>query len=99
HRDLLAAVFPERNHKCARMTTACCVSSVGAYRWKAAGCAHPPSLVVCFISQQRRRKGSGDLPGLQSRRFDSSRVESWIRLTHASAIYSRLSYLEAFCVK
>ena len=29
--------------------------------------------------------GSGDLPGLQSRRFDPSRVEWWIRLPHASA--------------
>ena len=29
--------------------------------------------------------GSGDLPGLQSRRFGSSRVEWWIRLPHASA--------------
>src|ERR1700746_328093 len=29
--------------------------------------------------------GSGDLPGLQSRRFFPSRVEWWIRLPHASA--------------
>jgi hypothetical protein len=29
--------------------------------------------------------GSGDLPGLQSRRFVPSRVEWWIRLPHASA--------------
>src|SRR6266436_2109115 len=33
----------------------------------------------------RGRKGSGDLPGLQSRRFGPSRVEWWIRLPHASA--------------
>jgi hypothetical protein len=33
----------------------------------------------------RGRKGSGDLPGLQSRRFDPSRAEWWIRLPHASA--------------
>jgi len=33
--------------------------------------------------------GSGDLPGLQSRRFFPSRVEWWIRLPHASA--NRLS--------
>jgi hypothetical protein len=40
----------------------------------------------CVIGLQlRRRKGSGDLPGLQSRRFGSSRVEWWIRLPHASA--------------
>jgi len=38
--------------------------------------------------QRRRRKGSGDLPGLQSRRFDPSRVEWWIRLPHASATLS-----------
>src|SRR5215468_3991201 len=31
------------------------------------------------------RKGSGDLPGLQSRRFGPSRVEWWIRLPHAPA--------------
>ena len=35
--------------------------------------------------QRRGRKGSGDLPGLQSRRFGPSRVEWWIRLPHASA--------------
>src|SRR5580704_15424206 len=35
--------------------------------------------------QRRGRKGSGDLPGLQSRRFDPSRAEWWIRLPHASA--------------
>src|SRR5882672_974988 len=34
----------------------------------------------------RGRKGSGDLRGLQSRRFGPSRVEWWIRLPHASAI-------------
>src|SRR6266446_4043821 len=33
----------------------------------------------------RGRKGSGDLRGLQSRRFGPSRVEWWIRLPHASA--------------
>src|SRR5712692_11160165 len=33
----------------------------------------------------RRRKRSGDLPGLQSRRFGPSRVEWWVRLPHASA--------------
>src|SRR6266478_8480037 len=33
----------------------------------------------------RGRKGSGDLPGLQSRRFGSSRAEWWVRLPHASA--------------
>src|SRR5437588_8466752 len=33
----------------------------------------------------RRRKGSGDLPGLQSWRFGPSRVEWWVRLPHASA--------------
>ena len=33
-----------------------------------------------------KRKGSGDLPGLQSRRFGPSRVEWWVRLPHASAI-------------
>src|ERR1700682_1577851 len=38
-----------------------------------------------MILQPRRRKGSGDLPGLQSRRFGPSRVEWWIRLPHASA--------------
>jgi hypothetical protein len=38
-----------------------------------------------MIRSQRRRKGSGDLPGLQSRRFGSSRVEWWVRLPHASA--------------
>src|SRR5712664_1004802 len=35
----------------------------------------------------RGRKGSGDLPGLQSRRFGPSRVEWWIRLPHASATF------------
>jgi len=42
---------------------------------------------VCSLMTllQRRRKGSGDLPGLQSRRFGPSRVEWWIRLPHASA--------------
>src|SRR5207249_3692975 len=33
----------------------------------------------------RRRNWSGDLPGLQSRRFGPSRVEWWVRLPHASA--------------
>src|SRR5712692_10201102 len=33
----------------------------------------------------RGRKGSGDLPGLQSRRFGPLRVEWWVRLPHASA--------------
>src|SRR6266436_9141424 len=33
----------------------------------------------------RGRKGSGDSPGLQSRRFGPSRVEWWVRLPHASA--------------
>jgi len=33
----------------------------------------------------RRRKGSGDLPGLQSRRSGSSRAVWWVRLPHASA--------------
>ena len=42
-----------------------------------------------------RRMGSGDLPGLQSRRFGSSRVEWWIRLPHASAKSFVISYLEA----
>jgi hypothetical protein len=37
----------------------------------------------------RRRKGSGDLRGLQSRRFGPSRVEWWVRLPHASANVSR----------
>jgi len=42
---------------------------------------------VCSLMTllQRRRKGSGDLPGLQSRRFGPSRAEWWIRLPHASA--------------
>src|SRR6266700_1890492 len=43
--------------------------------------ALPPPLYC-----SRRRKGSGDLPGLQSRRFGPSRVEWWVRLPHASAI-------------
>src|SRR5260370_8094802 len=32
----------------------------------------------------RRRKGSEDFPGLQSRRFAPYRTELWIRLPHAS---------------
>ena len=39
-----------------------------------------------MILLQRRRMGSGDLPGLQSRRSGPSRAEWWIRLPHASAI-------------
>ncbi len=38
-----------------------------------------------MVLQHRRRKGSGDLPGLQSRRFGPLRVEWWVRLPHASA--------------
>src|SRR5215472_18203990 len=41
------------------------------------------------------RKGSGDLPGLQSRRFGPSRVEWWIRLPHASANRFCFNYLTA----
>jgi hypothetical protein len=37
--------------------------------------------------------GSGDLPGLQSRRFVPSRVEWWIRLPHASANLLMLKWL------
>ena len=42
---------------------------------------------VCSLMTllQRGRKGSGDLPGLQSRRSGPSRAEWWIRLPHASA--------------
>ena len=47
--------------------------------------------------QRRGRKGSGDLPGLQSRRFGPSRVEWWIRLPHASATLLKInSYPVAF---
>src|SRR5882724_1692291 len=59
---------------------------------------HAPAQFKCFTNHQSRvtshefqlyfsrgRKGSGDLPGLQSRRFGPSRVEWWIRLPHASA--------------
>src|SRR6266852_9159013 len=59
---------------------------------------HAPAQFKFFTSHQspvtsreiqlyfsRGRKGSGDLPGLQSRRFGPSRVEWWIRLPHASA--------------
>src|SRR5579883_2522912 len=45
-----------------------------------------PAVPPLYFS--RRRKGSGDLPGLQSRRFGPSRVEWWIRLPHASAVKS-----------
>ena len=44
--------------------------------------------------QRRRRKGSGDLPGLQSRRFGPSRVEWWVRLPHASA---KVSLIQGVC--
>src|SRR5882757_10062159 len=37
------------------------------------------------LKYPRRRKGSGDLHGLQSRRFGLSRTEWWVRLPHASA--------------
>jgi hypothetical protein len=42
---------------------------------------------VCSLMTllRRGRKGSGDLPGLQSRRSGPSRAEWWIRLPHASA--------------
>src|ERR1700684_2629709 len=45
---------------------------------------------VCYDDAllQRRRKGSGDPPVLQSRRFGPSRVEWWVRLPHASATTS-----------
>src|SRR6266852_8000143 len=59
---------------------------------------HAPAQFKFFTSHQspvtsheiqlyfsRGRKGSGDPPGLQSRRFGSSRVEWWVRLPHASA--------------
>src|SRR6266852_9288768 len=59
---------------------------------------HAPAQFKFFTSHQspvtsheiqlyfsRGRKGSGDLPGLQSRRFGPSRVEWWVRLPHASA--------------
>ncbi len=36
-------------------------------------------------NRARRRKGSGDSPGLQSRRFDRLPAEWWVRLPHASA--------------
>ena len=45
---------------------------------------------------RRGRKGSGDLPGLQSRRFGPSRVEWWIRLPHASAKNYFLVFLMTF---
>src|SRR6266705_1545734 len=38
-----------------------------------------------LVESFRRRIWSGDLPGLQSRRFGPSRVEWWVRLPHASA--------------
>ena len=38
-----------------------------------------------------RRNWSGDLPGLQSRRFGPSRVEWWVRLPHASAKFAKIS--------
>src|SRR5205085_2188094 len=47
-------------------------------------CLEGPPAPPLYCS--RRRKGSGDLPGLQSRRFGPSRVEWWVRLPHASAI-------------
>src|SRR5438874_13526225 len=43
------------------------------------------TLYADYSHKLRRRKGSGDLPGLQSRRFGSSRAEWWVRLPHASA--------------
>jgi hypothetical protein len=51
--------------------------------------AFPESPLTSYHFQlycSRGRKGSGDLPGLQSRRFGPSRVEWWIRLPHASAM-------------
>src|SRR5438477_10970367 len=47
------------------------------------------TLYADYSHKLRRRKGSGDLPGLQSRRFGSSRAEWWVRLPHASAISGR----------
>jgi hypothetical protein len=48
-----------------------------------------------MLLQRRGRKGSGDLPGLQSRRFGPSRVEWWIRLPHASAIFIQRDNFQA----
>jgi hypothetical protein len=51
------------------------------------------------LYSQRRRKGSGDFPGLQSRRFVPSRIEWWVRLPHASATVSGISGgCSQFCV-
>src|SRR2546430_1451907 len=48
-------------------------------------CAPVSTFLNDVVESLRRRIWSGDLPGLQSRRFGPSRVEWWVRLPHASA--------------
>ncbi len=52
------------------------------------------AITMCYDGGllRRRRKGSGDPPGLQSRRSGPSRVGWWVRLPHASAKF--LSFIQ-----